>query len=93
MRNGWTVRRAVAIFDDPIFQRFFGGGQRPGGATAQSLGSGVIVDPSGLVVTNHHVIESMTDVKVALSDRREFPAEILLRDPRSDLAMLRIKGE
>jgi len=81
-----------AIYDDPIFQRFFGGGQRPGGATAQSLGSGVIVDPSGLVVTNHHVIENMTDVKVVLSDRREFPAEILLRDPRSDLAILRIKG-
>ncbi len=82
-----------AIYDDPIFQRFFGGGgQRPGGATAQSLGSGVIVDSSGLVVTNHHVIANMTDVKVVLSDGREFPAEILLRDPRSDLAMLRIKG-
>jgi Do/DeqQ family serine protease len=80
------------IYDDPVFQRFFGGGQRPGGATAQSLGSGVIVDPTGLVVTNHHVIEGMTDVKVVLSDRREFPAEILLRDPRSDLAILRIKG-
>jgi Do/DeqQ family serine protease len=81
------------IYDDPIFQRFFGGGRQPGGATAQSLGSGVIVDPSGLVVTNHHVIEGMTDVKVVLSDRREFAAEILLRDPRSDLAILRIKGE
>ncbi len=81
-----------AIYDDPIFQHFFGGGRRPGGATAQSLGSGVIVDSSGLVVTNHHVIENMTDVKVVLSDRREFPAEIVLRDPRSDLAMLRIKG-
>ncbi len=81
------------IYDDPIFQRFFGGGRQPGGASAQSLGSGVIVDPAGLVVTNHHVIEGMTDVKVVLSDRREFPAEILLRDPRSDLAILRIKGE
>jgi Do/DeqQ family serine protease len=80
------------IFDDPIFQRFFGDGRRPGGPTAQSLGSGVIVDPAGLVVTNFHVIEGMTDVKVALSDRREFPAEILLRDPRSDLAILRIKS-
>ena len=80
------------IFNDPIFQRFFGEGRRPGGAKSQSLGSGVIVDPSGLVVTNFHVIEGMTDVKVALSDRREFPAEILLRDQRSDLAILRIKG-
>ena len=80
-----------ALFDDPVFQRFFG----QGGAdqrTAQSLGSGVIVDSGGFVVTNNHVIEGMTDVKVALSDNREFEAQIVLRDPRSDLAVLRIKG-
>ena len=52
----------------------------------------MIVDPSGLVVTNYHVINGMTQVKVALSDRREFEAEIVLRDPRTDLAVLRIKG-
>ena len=80
------------LFDDPIFRQFFGGGQAPRGPTAQSLGSGVIVDASGLVVTNHHVIENMTDVKVALSDKREFDAEIILRDPRTDLAVLRLKG-
>jgi Do/DeqQ family serine protease len=56
------------------------------------MGSGVMVDPSGLVVTNHHVIEGMTDVKVALADKREFEAEILLRDPRSDLAVLKLKN-
>lgn len=77
------------LFDDPFFQRFFG--QRPGGQTARSLGSGVIVESSGLVVTNNHVIEGMTEVRVALSDRREFGAEIVLRDPRTDLAVLRIK--
>ncbi len=81
------------LFDDPIFRRFFGGGQGgPRERTAQSLGSGVIVDASGLVVTNNHVIEGMTDVKVALHDRREFAAEIVLRDPRTDLAVLRLKG-
>ena len=58
----------------------------------KSLGSGVIVDASGLVVTNQHVIEGMTQVKVALADKREFEAEIFLRDPRSDLAVLRLKG-
>src|SRR5262249_9978033 len=58
----------------------------------KSLGSGVIVDASGLVVTNHHVIQGMTDVKVALADKREMAADILLRDPRSDLAVLRIKA-
>lgn len=77
------------LFDDPFFQRFFG--QRPGGQTARSLGSGVIVESSGLVVTNNHVIEGMTEVRVALSDRREFGADIVLRDPRTDLAVLRIK--
>ncbi|WP_425487343.1 DegQ family serine endoprotease [Methylocystis heyeri] len=79
------------LFDDPIFRRFFGEGGGPSGRnTAQSLGSGVIVDPSGLVVTNHHVIEGMTDVKVSLSDKREIPAKILLRDPRTDLAVLKL---
>ncbi len=81
-----------SLLDDPVFQQFFGGGQRPGNPSAQSLGSGVIVDASGLVVTNYHVIEDMTDVKVALSDKREFPADIVLRDQRTDLAVLRLKG-
>jgi Do/DeqQ family serine protease len=80
------------LFDDPVFRRFFGeGGGAPGRSnTAQSLGSGVIVDASGLVVTNNHVIEGMTDVKIALADRREIPARILLRDPRTDLAVLKL---
>jgi len=83
---------ANPLFDDPIFRRFFGegGGGMPGRNMAQSLGSGVIVDPSGLVVTNNHVIEGMTDVKVALADKREFSAKILLRDPRTDLAVLKL---
>lgn len=84
---------ANPFLDDPIFRRFFGegGGGMPGRPnTAQSLGSGVIVDASGLVVTNNHVIENMTDVKVALADKREIPAKILLRDPRTDLAVLKL---
>ncbi|MDB5597055.1 MAG: serine protease [Hyphomicrobiales bacterium] len=85
-------RQRNALFDDPIFRQFFGDQQRPGGPTAQSLGSGVIVDASGLVITNHHVIEGMTDVKVALPDKREYEAEIVLRDPRTDLAVLKIKN-
>ena len=83
------------LFDDPVFQQFFGtpnGRSGPRSQTARSLGSGVLVDPSGLIVTNYHVIDQMTDVKVALSDQSEFPAEIVLRDQRNDLAVLKIKG-
>jgi Do/DeqQ family serine protease len=79
---------------DDFFRRFFGedGPGMPKERMQRSLGSGVIVDASGLVVTNHHVIENMTEVKVALPDRREFEAEIVLRDPRTDLAVLKLKG-
>ena len=80
------------LFDDPIFRRFFGGEGSENQRVQKALGSGVIVDPSGLVVTNHHVIEGMTEVKVALSDKREFEAQIVLRDPRTDLAVLKLKG-
>ncbi|TDR94465.1 Do family serine endopeptidase [Enterovirga rhinocerotis] len=80
---------------DEFFRRFFGerGPSMAPERTQRSLGSGVIVDSSGLVVTNNHVIASMTEVKVALHDRREVEAEILLRDPRTDLAVLRLKGK
>jgi Do/DeqQ family serine protease len=80
------------LLDDPIFRRFFGiPGQQPE-QMQRSLGSGVMVDPSGLVVTNVHVIEGADEVKVSLSDKREFEAEIVLKDTRSDLAVLRLKG-
>ncbi|CAH1659951.1 Periplasmic serine endoprotease DegP-like [Hyphomicrobiales bacterium] len=83
------------FFDDPFFRRFFGddGFGVPQDRVQRSLGSGVIVDANGLVITNNHVIENMTEVKVALADKREFEAEIVLRDPRSDLAVLRMKGK
>jgi Do/DeqQ family serine protease len=86
-----TVTVRNPLFDDPIFRRFFG---IPGGSGEQvqrSLGSGVLADAAGLVVTNNHVIEGADQVKVSLSDKREFEAEIVLKDSRSDLAVLRIK--
>src|SRR5450755_3436516 len=85
------VQNHNPFMDGPIFRRFFG---LPGGQQEQlqrSLGSGVMVDPSGLVVTNVHVIEGADQVKVSLSDKREFEAEIVLKDSRSDLAVLRLK--
>lgn len=81
------------LLDDPFFRRFFGGdfGEAPD-RVQRSTGSGVIVSSDGLVVTNEHVIENMTEVKVALADKREFDAEIILKDPKTDLAVLRLKG-
>ena len=85
------VQNRNPLLDDPIFRRFFGvPGQQPE-QMQRSLGSGVMVDPSGLVVTNVHVIEGADEVKVSLADKREFEAEIVLKDSRSDLAVLRLK--
>ncbi len=80
-------------FDDPFFKKFFGlEGQagRPRERVGSSLGSGVIVDSSGIIVTNNHVIKNGTDIRVALADKREFAAKILLADERTDLAVLKI---
>jgi Do/DeqQ family serine protease len=86
-----VVQNHNPLLDDPIFRRFFGvPGQQPE-QMQRSLGSGVMVDASGLVVTNNHVIEGADQVKVSLSDKREFEAEIVLKDARSDLAVLRLK--
>jgi Do/DeqQ family serine protease len=85
-----VVQNTNPFLADPFFRQFFGGGM-PREQVERSLGSGVIIDPVGLVVTNYHVIEGASEVKVALSDKREFDAEIVLKDQRSDLAVLRVK--
>lgn len=86
-----VIQNRNPLLDDPIFRRFFGGGGQQPEQMARSLGSGVMVDPSGLVVTNNHVIEGADQVKVSLSDKREFEAEVVLKDSRTDLAVLRLK--
>ncbi|MFZ5738755.1 MAG: Do family serine endopeptidase, partial [Pseudomonadota bacterium] len=84
------VQNRNPLLEDPIFRRFFGVPGQPE-QIQRSLGSGVMVDASGLVVTNNHVIEGADQVKVALADKREFEAEIVLKDSRTDLAVLRLK--
>jgi serine protease Do len=95
--NVYAQRVAVSqgnrFFDDPFFRRFFGDDGsfgRPRERVQNSLGSGVIVDPAGFIVTNNHVIANGTDIKVVLADRREFEARVLLADERTDLAVLKI---
>jgi Do/DeqQ family serine protease len=89
------VRQMASPFaDDPFFGRFFG--ERfgvPRERMQNSLGSGVIVSPDGLAVTNYHVIQAgEADITVALSDGREFPAEVIVKDEQTDLVVLRLKA-
>jgi serine protease Do len=83
------------LFSDPLFQRFFGVSPEFRQRVQQSLGSGVIVRSDGVVLTNNHVVEGGQDIVVALADKREFKARVLLADTRTDLAVLKIdtKGE
>ncbi|HLY06790.1 MAG TPA: Do family serine endopeptidase [Rhizomicrobium sp.] len=83
------------LFADPFFQRFFGATPEMRQRVQQSLGSGVIVRADGIIVTNNHVVQGGQNITVALSDRREFKARVLLADSRTDLAVIKIdaKGE
>ena len=65
----------------------------PHGRPDQSAGSGVVVDPSGYIVTNNHVVEGATQITVTLSDRREFPAKVIGADPKTDLAVIKIEAK
>lgn len=90
-----VTSRSFSLFDDPFFKRFFGDafGGIPRERIENSLGSGVIVREDGLVVTNNHVIQGASEITVVLNDRREFPAEIVLTDERTDLAILQLDSE
>jgi Do/DeqQ family serine protease len=83
------------LFDDPFFRRFFGHdfGGPPQQRMQGALGSGVIVRPDGVIVTNAHVIKGADQITVVTADRREYEAKVLLRDPRTDLAVLRVKAD
>ena len=83
-------------FNDPFFRRFFGDEffRRFGPRERQrGLGSGVIVDRSGYIVTNNHVIDKADEIKIVLGDKREFLATVVGTDPKTDLAVLKIDGK
>jgi serine protease Do len=77
------------IFSDPMFAQLFGNPQMRQ-RVQQSLGSGVIVRADGVILTNNHVVQGGSDIVIALSDKREFKAKVLLSDPRTDVAVLKI---
>jgi len=85
-----VIRRAP-IFDDVFIQRFFGQ-LAPSERVENSLGSGVVVRSNGIVITNFHVAGDADEIRVVLSDRREFEAKVIGKDDRSDLAVLQIQG-
>ena len=92
-----TDYRQMELFnEDPLFRRFFGdqfGGRNliPRERQERSLGSGVIISPDGFIVTNNHVVDDASDIKVSLSDKREFPARVVGTDSKTDLAVLKIE--
>ncbi len=86
-------RQVLPLFNDPFFRRFFGdapGLTVPREQIQNSLGSGVIVHSSGVIVTNFHVIEGAREITVVLADRREYIAKVIGKDKRTDLAVLKI---
>ena len=77
--------------NDPFFSRFFGDQLQQRPRESRSLGSGVIVDGAGVILTNSHVINGATDVRIALSDGREFAVDVVVEDKQTDLAVLRVR--
>ncbi|KPK71141.1 MAG: hypothetical protein AMJ84_06585 [Acidithiobacillales bacterium SM23_46] len=96
-----TIKRgeeANPFMDDPFFRHFFGEefGRRfqiPKERRENSLGSGVIVSADGYIVTNNHVVAKADEIKVLLSDKREFTGKVIGTDPRSDIAVIKINAK
>ena len=85
------------FLNDPFFRKFFGDqfgnqNQQPRTQRESSLGSGVIISSDGYILTNNHVVEGATDIKVTLNDRRQLEAKVIGTDPKTDVAVLKIEA-
>jgi len=89
-----TRREAHPFFSDPLFRRFFGEElSQPRVEKRNNLGSGVIVNKNGYIITNHHVIENASEIRVVLRDGRSMAARVVGTDPETDLAVLQASGD
>lgn len=80
------------FFGDEFFRRFFG--DKPQGEMkTHALGSGFIIDKDGLIITNNHVIEKADEIKIKLENGKEYDAQVVGRDPKTDLALIRVKPD
>ena len=87
-----VTQRSPAFSDDPFFRRFFGGESGvPRQRLESSLGSGVIINPQGYILTNNHVVDGADEIQVALTDGRSASATVIGTDPETDLALLKIE--
>ena len=87
-----VAERFSPFADDPFFGDLFRDFGQVTPRVQNSLGSGVILTPDGIVVSNFHVVGNATEIRVVLADRREFDADIILTDEESDLAVMRLRG-
>src|SRR5690349_920410 len=94
-KNGRSEGSGTAPFDDPLFRKFFGDEffkkfEHPKERKERGLGSGVIVESNGLIITNNHVVGKADEIRVTLSDKREFKAKLIGTDPKTDVAVVKI---
>jgi serine protease Do len=84
------------FYNDPFFRRFFGepfGHNQPQERKSGGLASGVIVSPDGYIITNYHVVKDADEIKVTLSDRKEFTGKVIGSDPKTDIAVVKIAAK
>ncbi|MFQ5839914.1 MAG: trypsin-like peptidase domain-containing protein, partial [Candidatus Methylomirabilales bacterium] len=94
-RRGPGARGVHPFLRDPLFQELFKhfAEPSPGSEVETSLGSGVIIDRQGYILTNNHVVEGALAIRVRLADKRELDGRVIGKDPRTDLAVIKVESE